>query len=102
MFLLAETCNQTIIPLVKKLCKTFLRSKSVPLPGVAHQLGPFCTGLSPRLAAEHGHWFLEIFKLFCKVGKDDEDFSSVENSNSEGVSIKNKSKTSRKSANSIY
>lgn len=65
-----ETCNQTIIPLLKKLCKTFLRSKSVPLPGIAHQLGPFCVGLSPRLANEHRHWFLEIFQLFCKVGKD--------------------------------
>lgn len=67
-----ETCNQAIIPLVKKLCERALRSRGAILAGVAQQLGRFCHGLAPCLVRDHGHWFLQFFKTLSKIGNSEE------------------------------
>ncbi|XP_076314655.1 serine/threonine-protein phosphatase 4 regulatory subunit 4-like isoform X1 [Tachypleus tridentatus] len=57
-----ETCIQTVIPLVKKCCENFMKTKDAALPVVAKELGKLCCGLSVNLSSEQRMWFLQYYQ----------------------------------------
>ncbi|XP_046384426.1 serine/threonine-protein phosphatase 4 regulatory subunit 4-like isoform X3 [Ischnura elegans] len=63
-----ETCKQTIIPLVKKICENALHTEDAVLATISYQLGKLCLGLSAYLTVEEKEWFIDFFQQLALLG----------------------------------
>ncbi|XP_071440677.1 serine/threonine-protein phosphatase 4 regulatory subunit 4-like isoform X2 [Hetaerina americana] len=63
-----ETCKQTIIPLVKKICENALHIEDAVLATISYQLGKLCLGLSAYLTVEEKEWFIDFFQQLALLG----------------------------------
>ena len=63
-----EVCNNTIVPLVMKLCEQAKTMEDVTLPVIARHLGRLCHGLSPNLSPEQKNWFISFYQHLSRLG----------------------------------
>ena len=67
-YLKSNTCTQTVIPLVMKICERVRQDEDETLPKLAHHLGRICHGLMQHLSLEQKGWFISYFNHLAKIG----------------------------------